>query len=128
MEFHVVMFLKYTVAYVPVFLTFPVSYMAEMAGLEPATNRLTADCSTAELSRNNICGKNEFWRPVPELNRCTRICSPLHEPLCQPANSNYLQLIRCLYIYSFFCARQEKFLYFLHRGVIFLKYIQKSRF
>ena len=54
------MFLKYTVAYVPVFLTFPVSYMAEMAGLEPATNRLTADCSTAELHLQ--------WLQIPESN------------------------------------------------------------
>ena len=55
--------------------------MAPTAGLEPANNRLTDDCSTTELSRNNT-----YWSPVPELNRCTRICSPLHEPLCQPAN------------------------------------------
>jgi hypothetical protein len=28
--------------------------MAPQAGLEPATNRLTVDCSTTELLRNNI--------------------------------------------------------------------------
>lgn len=32
--------------------------MAPTAGLEPATNRLTADCSTAELSRNTV--KNDL--------------------------------------------------------------------
>ena len=54
--------------------------LAPTVGFEPTTNRLTADCSTAELSRN-------VWRPVPELNRYRRICSPLHEPFCQPASS-----------------------------------------
>ena len=33
--------------------------MAPAAWFEQATNRLTADCSTAELSRNNKCG-NEW--------------------------------------------------------------------
>ena len=31
------------------------SPMAPQVGLEPTTNRLTADCSTTELLRNNIC-------------------------------------------------------------------------
>ena len=69
--------------------------MAPKVGLEPTTDRLTADCSTAELSRN----KTVFWRPVPESNRCTRICSPLHEPLCQPANPRYQRFRGDLYIY-----------------------------
>lgn len=84
--------------------------MAPTAGLEPATNRLTADCSTTELSRNNT-----YWRPVPELNRCTRICSPLHEPLCQPANSKYQRQRGDLYIYIKNFERQYIFL----KNVIF---------
>jgi hypothetical protein len=32
--------------------------MAPRAGFEPATNRLTVDCSTAELSRNSKVGQN----------------------------------------------------------------------
>ncbi len=52
--------------------------MAPAVGLEPTTDRLTADCSTTELRWN-------IWRPVPESNRHKRICSPLHKPFCQPA-------------------------------------------
>jgi hypothetical protein len=33
-----------------------VFYFAPPAGIEPATNRLTGDCSTAELQRNML-----FW-------------------------------------------------------------------
>ena len=96
--------------------------VAPRAGFEPATNRLTAGCSTTELPGNKpvlrrrgynkarrlckgrgsansvVCpppprhGRNlreprlacqpkrrrrEGWRPRPELNRGTRICSPL---------------------------------------------------
>ena len=54
--------------------------MAPAVGLEPTTDRLTADCSTTELRWNSL-----FWRPVPELNQYKRICNPLHKPFCQPA-------------------------------------------
>lgn len=37
-----------------------ISYLAEMAGFEPATNRLTADCSTTELHLH--------WLQIPESN------------------------------------------------------------
>src|ERR1700754_1738740 len=92
--------------------------LAPGAGFEPATDRLTADCSTAELPRiKNLASARhagregavfwqsvprharpqkkpgspktsgsrksnswvaEVWRPGPESNRHTRICSPLH--------------------------------------------------
>jgi hypothetical protein len=39
-------------ALLPVTLHSLRSFMAPGAGFEPATNRLTGDCSTAELSRN----------------------------------------------------------------------------
>ena len=80
------------------------SGLAPAAWFEQATNRLTADCSTAELSRNNTV----FWRPVPESNRCTRICSPLHEPLCQPADG-YRSLNRWVHIYNNFFSSQYLF-------------------
>ncbi len=73
--------------------------MAPAVGFEPTTNRLTADCSTAELSRN----KN-FWRPVPESNRYRRICSPLHN---HSANRPYrLERFSEYYIYKLFLSRQ----------------------
>lgn len=34
--------------------------MAPRAGFEPATNRLTVDCSTAELSRNTVANLMQF--------------------------------------------------------------------
>ena len=73
--------------------------MAPTVGIEPTTNRLTADCSTAELSRNNN------WRPVPELNRYQRICSPLHNhsanrPICKYQSHSPTQ--QKLYIPIFF--------------------------
>ena len=61
--------------------------VAPRVGIEPTTIRLTVECSTAELPGNkasaiagaitkpsNLC---KAWRPRPELNRGTRICSPL---------------------------------------------------
>jgi hypothetical protein len=71
--------------------------MAPRAGFEPATNRLTAGCSTAELPGNSTSrarnaynkdgpalkaakrrkSRGEGWRPRPELNRGTRFCRPL---------------------------------------------------
>ena len=74
--------------------------LAPAVGLEPTTNRLTADCSTTELRWNSghyVTAKRRknqvffkaviflSWRPVPESNRHQRICSPLHKPFCQPA-------------------------------------------
>ena len=56
--------------------------MAPAVGLEPTTDRLTADCSTTELRWTM------FWRPIPESNQYKRICSPLHKPFCQPAFVN----------------------------------------
>ena len=38
--------------------------MAPTAGLEPATNRLTADCSTTELSRNNTLEAGTGIEPI----------------------------------------------------------------
>ncbi len=70
--------------------------MAPAVGLEPTTNRLTADCSTTELRWNN-----HLWRPVPESNQYKRICSPLHKPFCQPA-IEYVSFI------AFFFISQEK--------------------
>ena len=73
--------------------------LAPAVGFEPTTNRLTADCSTAELSRNNM-----LWRPVPESNRYRRICSPLHN---HSANRpQYRRTFNGNYIYKFFCRRQ----------------------
>ncbi len=63
--------------------------MAPAVGLEPTTNRLTADCSTTELRWNTVF----YWRPVPESNRHKRICSPLHKPFCQPANLKNIFLL-----------------------------------
>ena len=68
--------------------------VAPRAGFEPATNWLTANCSTTELPRNNSFEtaditelavrakmKNrqtlKVWRPRPESNRGTRLCRPL---------------------------------------------------
>ena len=65
--------------------------MAPAVGLEPTTDRLTADCSTTELRWNTLFFE---WRPVPESNRHKRICSPLHKPFCQPA----IQRINLFYL------------------------------
>jgi hypothetical protein len=79
--------------------------LAPRAGFEPATNRLTAGCSTAELPGNDgTCSRasaynkaalalkaacrrrtgelrrgncDKLWRPRPELNRGKRFCRPL---------------------------------------------------
>ena len=59
--------------------------MAPRAGLEPATDRLTADCSTTELPRNTFMllikkfkKTSKNWRLGAESNRCARLCRPLH--------------------------------------------------
>ena len=59
--------------------------MAPRAGLEPATDRLTADCSTTELPRNTFTllikkfkKTSKNWRLGAESNRCARLCRPLH--------------------------------------------------
>ncbi len=73
-------------------------FLAPAVGLEPTTDRLTADCSTTELRWNSgYCLHQKktnckyffyvnafFWRSVPESNQHKRICSPLHKPFCQP--------------------------------------------
>ena len=76
--------------------------LAPRAGFEPATNRLTAGCSTTELPGNTgraitnvpqiakplpnaerqrlptrCIQRLDNWRPRPELNRGTRFCRPL---------------------------------------------------
>ena len=38
--------------------------VAPTVGIEPTTNRLTADCSTAELSRNNILEAGTGIEPI----------------------------------------------------------------
>ena len=43
--------------------------MAPRAGFEPATDRLTVDCSTAELSRNTIETLHKFVRGM-SYNKC----------------------------------------------------------
>ena len=55
------------------------------------------------------------------MNRCTRICSPLHEPLCQPANSKYQRQRGELYIYIKNFVRQH--LFFILCIFLFVHYL-----
>ena len=88
-------------------------FLAPAVGLEPTTDRLTADCSTTELRWNSdhlFTSKKTklqafflfflvnvfFWRSVPESNQHKRICSPLHKPFCQPT------FLKQKYFYTFF--------------------------
>lgn len=41
------------------------AHIAPRAGFEPATNRLTAECSTAELPRSDMCISRGVWNVVP---------------------------------------------------------------
>ncbi len=94
--------------------------MAPAVGLEPTTDRLTADCSTTELRWNTpFC-----WRPVPESNRHKRICSPLHKPFCQPA----IQRIYLFYLISKNKSRKKiKFLNFFFNCSILAYIISKEK-
>src|SRR3546814_6502656 len=47
--------------------------MAPRAGFEPATNRLTVDCSTAELPRNSPLGQTRSEEHTSELQSLMRI-------------------------------------------------------
>jgi hypothetical protein len=47
----------------------PKLLMAPRAGFEPATNRLTAGCSTAELPGNNGSGQAQARLPITKLRR-----------------------------------------------------------
>jgi hypothetical protein len=58
--------------------------MAPAVGFEPTTLRLTVECSAIELRRTS------FWRPRPESNRRTRICSPLHHHSATRPETTYV--------------------------------------
>jgi hypothetical protein len=58
--------------------------MAPAVGFEPTTLRLTAECSAIELRRTTA------WRPRPESNRRTRICSPLHDHSATRPETTYV--------------------------------------
>ena len=47
------------------------SFLAPGAGFEPATNRLTGDCSTAELSRNIKITKNNLSQYSNDSQSCS---------------------------------------------------------
>ena len=74
--------------------------MAPRAGLEPATDRLTADCSTTELPRNTIGllikkikKTSKIWRLGAESNRCARLCRPLHHHSATEPNFRLINLL-----------------------------------
>ena len=71
--------------------------------------------------------KSEWWRPVPELNRYKRICSPLHKPFCQPANFELPSTHSVpLYIQFFLFSSREIFRFFAH-NFIFFEFIKKIK-
>ena len=49
------------------------SFMAPWVGIEPTTNRLTGDRSTAELPRNNILSNKEYSYCIKKLACCNII-------------------------------------------------------
>ena len=66
--------------------------------------------------------KSEWWRPVPELNRYKRICSPLHKPFCQPANFELPSTHSVSLYIQFFCfTSREIFIFFAHNFIFFWK-------
>ena len=66
--------------------------------------------------------KSEWWRPVPELNRYKRICSPLHKPFCQPANFELPSTHSVSLYIQFFCfTSREIFTFFAHNFIFFWK-------
>ena len=65
--------------------------------------------------------KSEWWRPVPELNRYKRICSPLHKPFCQPANFELPSTHSVSLYIQFFCFTKRNFHIFCTLFEFFLK-------
>ena len=105
------------------------SKLAPAVGFEPTTDRLTADCSTAELSRNNI-RRGGRYRNRTDIEGFAVLCIttlPTGHQVTVAHSMKHIYNVFFINVNIFFCINDKKMLFFyLHCSIIATRLILKE--